>query len=44
MTTLSFHKVMFSAQEVLDILAECEMDDDTFETRFVAIAEERSRV
>lgn len=40
--TLSFWKVMFSAQEVLDLLAEHD-DKDTFEAAFVAEAETRSR-
>jgi hypothetical protein len=41
--TLSFWKVMFSAQEVLDLLAEVDRDAAEFEERFVALAEERSR-
>ena len=42
--TLSFHKVMFSAEEVLDILQDCETDNENFEDTFVALAEERSRL
>ena len=46
--TLSFWKVMFSAQEVLDLLAECRQDGDCgvlqdFESRFAELAEKRSR-
>ena len=42
MSTLSFWKVMFSAQEVLDIWQECESAED-FENAFVEQAEIRSR-
>jgi hypothetical protein len=40
--TLSFWKVMFSAQEVLDLAAECQGLED-FETKFTDLAETRSR-
>lgn len=47
--TLSFWKVMFSAQEVLDLIAECKDDGDCgvlqdFESRFCELAEIRSRM
>jgi hypothetical protein len=41
--TLSFHKVMFSAEEVLDILNDVEHNPEDFEHRFVELAEDRSR-
>jgi hypothetical protein len=40
--TLSFWKVMFSAQEVLDVWQSCESPED-FENVFCELAEERSR-
>lgn len=40
--TRSFWKVMFSAQEVLDLVTECDSLGE-FERRFVDQAEERSR-
>lgn len=53
MTTLSFHKVMFSADEVLDLIADIQEDHDIevcgcagleeLEHAFIALAEERSR-
>ncbi len=42
MTTLSFWKVPFSAQEVIDLAQDC-ADLAEFEDRFCALAEERSR-
>jgi hypothetical protein len=46
--TLSFWKVMFSAQEVLDLIAEVRQDEDCgglqeLENRFAGLAESRSR-
>lgn len=40
--TRSFWKVMFSAQEVLDLVTECDSLSE-FERRFVEQSEERSR-
>ena len=40
--TRSFHKVTFTAQEVLDLLEEIPNPED-FENRFIELAEERSR-
>ncbi len=45
MTTLSFHKVMFTAQEILDMISELP-DDATlaaFTDDFARAAEDRSR-
>jgi hypothetical protein len=42
MMTLSFWKVPFSAQEVLDMVQECDSLQE-FEQRFCEAAEERSR-
>jgi hypothetical protein len=42
MMTLSFWKVPFSAQEVLDLVQECDSLQE-FEQRFCEAAEERSR-
>jgi len=42
MMTLSFWKVMFSAQEILDMIAEYDNLQD-FENAFADLAEERSR-
>ena len=41
--TLSFWKTGFSAQEVLDLVQECETLGE-FEGEFVRLAEERSRM
>ena len=40
--TRSFWKVMFSAQEILDLVTECDSLGE-FERRFIDQAEERSR-
>lgn len=41
--TLSFHKVMFSAEEILDMAADCESLEE-FKVAFLDHAEARSRL
>ena len=48
--TRSFHKVMFSAQEVLDLVSDCMSENvehltglEHFENEFLELAEKRSR-